>query len=137
MYWTVATKTMQAATAAGRAARIQPGIQLWRRGRGASVRRRVAPATERLPEHVDGGTAQRRARELREVAERKAMAYAQARSGGNADVVVVRGEAREGLTGDYLTVSVAGDLPRGTRFAAELTWAGRGLEARPSAAISV
>jgi hypothetical protein len=52
-------------------------------------------------------------------------------------VVVVRGEAREGLTGDYLTVSVAGELPRGTRFAADLTWAERGLEAHPSAAILV
>jgi threonylcarbamoyladenosine tRNA methylthiotransferase MtaB len=96
---------------------------------------RPGTAAERLPARVDGGIAQRRARELREAAERKAASYAEARAGGPADVVVVRGEAREGLTGDYLTVSVAGVLPRGTRFAAELAWSERGLEARPSAAI--
>lgn len=98
---------------------------------------RPGTAAERLPAHVDAGTAQRRARDLREAAERKAASYARARSGGSADVVVVRGEAREGLTGDYLTVSVAGELPRGTRFAAELAWAECGLEAHPSAAILV
>jgi threonylcarbamoyladenosine tRNA methylthiotransferase MtaB len=98
---------------------------------------RPGTAAERLPAPVDGHIAQRRARDLREAAERKARAYSRTRSGGSADVVVVRGEAREGLTGDYLTVSVDGDLPRGTRFTAKLAWEGQALRAHPSAAILV
>jgi hypothetical protein len=67
--------------------------------------------------------AQRRASELRAIADRKAAAYTASRVGGAADVVVVgsAGE-REGMTGDYLSVCLADQaLPRGARIAARLT----------------
>ncbi len=83
---------------------------------------RPGTAAERLPDHVPPPAAQARARELRELAERRSAAYAASRSGGPADVVVLgsKGE-REGLTGDYLTVIPADvSLPRGARFSARL-----------------
>jgi hypothetical protein len=52
---------------------------------------------------------------------------------GTADVVVVRGDRREGLTEDYLQVDLDGPrLPRGTRFAARLTQGRDRLIATPS-----
>jgi hypothetical protein len=70
---------------------------------------------------VNGGVARQRAAELRAISERKAAAYRDKRLGGTADVVVVRGDAREGLTEDYLQVDLEGQrLPRGTRFSARL-----------------
>jgi threonylcarbamoyladenosine tRNA methylthiotransferase MtaB len=83
---------------------------------------RPGTAAERLPDHVPPPVAQARARELREIAERRSRAYAAARSGGSADVVVLGSKGqREGLTGDYLTVIPAdASLPRGARFTARL-----------------
>jgi threonylcarbamoyladenosine tRNA methylthiotransferase MtaB len=84
---------------------------------------RPGTAAERLPEPVPSAVAQRRAAELRAVAGRKAAAYAASRAGGTADVVVVgSGGAREGITGDYLSVRLEDPtLPRGARIAARLT----------------
>jgi threonylcarbamoyladenosine tRNA methylthiotransferase MtaB len=84
---------------------------------------RPGTAAERLPDPVQGAVAQRRAAELRAIAERKAAAYAASRASALADVVVVgaAGE-REGLTGDYLTVRLADPtLPRGARIMTRLT----------------
>ncbi|MDB4875932.1 MAG: hypothetical protein JWM41_2378 [Gemmatimonadetes bacterium] len=83
---------------------------------------RPGTAAVRLPNHVAPPVAQQRAAELREIGARKAAGYAASRSGGTADVVVLgsRGE-REGLTGDYLTVTPADpSLPRGARFTGRL-----------------
>lgn len=77
---------------------------------------RPGTAATRLPDPVDPGTIRRRAAELREVAAERAAAYEASRVGGGADVVVVRGDRREGLTGDYLVVDVDGAWPRGSRL---------------------
>jgi threonylcarbamoyladenosine tRNA methylthiotransferase MtaB len=84
---------------------------------------RPGTAAERLPDPVSPPIAQRRAAELRALGERKAAAYAEARAGTDADVIVVGGGAvREGLTGDYLSVRLADQaLPRGARLTARLT----------------
>ena len=93
---------------------------------------RPGTAAERLPNPVSPAVADMRATELRALAERKAAAYAASRVGGLADVVVIgRGERREGLTGDYLTVlPVDASLPRGARFTARLAQGQPFLEAR-------
>src|SRR5262249_5328042 len=97
--------------------------------------RRPGPAAERLPGAVPPAVAASRAAQLRDLAKRKAAAYAASRVGGWADVVVVRGgERREGLTGDYLTVLPSDPtLPRGARFGASLVQETVGLVARPVA----
>jgi threonylcarbamoyladenosine tRNA methylthiotransferase MtaB len=77
-------------------------------------------AATRLPDQVDAALSRRRAAELREAGEASAAQYRMARSGGSADVVVVRGERREGLTEDYLAVDVEAALPRGSRFVGTL-----------------
>jgi threonylcarbamoyladenosine tRNA methylthiotransferase MtaB len=81
---------------------------------------RPGTAATRLPRQVDGQVARRRSQELRLAGETKARGYRASRAGGRADVVVVRGERREGLTEDYLQVDVEGALPRGTRLSARL-----------------
>ena len=82
---------------------------------------RPGTAATRLPGQVDGVTARRRSQELRKAGEEKAAAYRAARTGGTADVVVIRGDRREGLTEDYLPVDLEGTrLPRGTRLRARL-----------------
>ena len=76
----------------------------------------------------------RRAAELRAEAGSAAARYVASRVGGPADVVVIpRGDRREGLTEDYLAVSVTDQsLPRGARFNATLKrGTDRALEARP------
>ena len=99
----------------------------------------VRPGTsaERLPGRVGGDVVARRSVDLREAGARKAAAHRQARSGGLADVVVVRGAAareREGITEDYLSVSLGdGSLPRGHRFGARLSSASGQLVATPLA----
>src|SRR6185503_10111342 len=98
---------------------------------------RPGTSAERLAGRVAGDVVARRSVELREAGARKAAAHRQARSGGLADVVVVRGAAareREGITEDYLSVSL-GDrsLPRGHRFAARLSSASDQLVATPLA----
>lgn len=79
--------------------------------------RRPGTAAERLPGHLAPDLVQRRARELRAVAQEKAGDYRKARVGGSSDVVVLRGDIREGVTEDYLTVSIAEPAPpRGARL---------------------
>jgi tRNA A37 methylthiotransferase MiaB len=94
---------------------------------------RPGTAAERLPSPVASSVARSRARELRELAERKATAYRKGRAGGYADVVLVGPDgarAREGLTEDYLSVLAADHaLPRGMRYDAELHPAGDQLVA--------
>ena len=78
---------------------------------------RPGTAAERLPGHLAPDLVQRRARELRAVAQEKAGDYRKARVGGSSDVVVLRGDIREGVTEDYLTVSIAEPAPpRGARL---------------------
>lgn len=94
---------------------------------------RPGTAAERLPDRVPPHVAQERAAELRDIAARRAAAYAASRAGGMADVVVLgsKGE-REGLTGDYLTVIPAdASLPRGARFTARLAAGQNRLLASP------
>ena len=99
---------------------------------------RADTAAERLPGRVDAATSQRRAAELREVAGRKADAYAASRVGGRADAVVIRrGDGNvegvgEVLTEDYLS-ALPGDasLPRRARFDARLEAKGSKLVAQP------
>jgi threonylcarbamoyladenosine tRNA methylthiotransferase MtaB len=82
---------------------------------------RPGTAATRLPNQVDGITARRRSQELRSMGEARSLAYRARRAGGVADVVVVRGDRREGLTEDYLPVDLEGSrLPRGTRLNARL-----------------
>lgn len=92
---------------------------------------RPGTAAPRLKQDLHGEVVRRRAREVREAGAELAARYRESRSGGEADVIVVRGERREGLTGDYLTVGIDGDrVPRGTRFAARLEGSGDRLIAR-------
>lgn len=94
---------------------------------------RPGTAAERLPERPDHGAARARAAELRSVAEERAAEHRRRRSGGAADVVVVRGERREGLTEDYLQVDLAGPpLPRGARTRARLSSGAARLIATPA-----
>jgi len=82
---------------------------------------RPGTAASRLGPHVQSEVIRRRARALRGLALEKSANYRAARLGGVADVIVVRGDRREGLTEDYLTVAVADrSLPRGARVAARL-----------------
>lgn len=91
---------------------------------------RPGTAATRLPDQVDAATVRRRAAELREAAARCASAYEASRAGGEADVVVVRGDRREGLTGDYLAVDVDGPWPRGSRFTGTLRREGERLRVK-------
>jgi threonylcarbamoyladenosine tRNA methylthiotransferase MtaB len=95
---------------------------------------RPGTAAERLGGRVAPAVATERARELRELAARKAAAYRAGRVGGLADVIVVRGgrdqAEREGVTEDYLSVLPgAPSLARGERYAARLQRAGDRLSA--------
>jgi threonylcarbamoyladenosine tRNA methylthiotransferase MtaB len=93
---------------------------------------RPGTAAERLPDHVPADVVNARARELRSQGERHAARYAAERSGGLADVVVVRGDSREGLTEDYLSVAIEGAaLPRGQRLTMRLEPGDIRLRARP------
>lgn len=89
---------------------------------------RPGTPAERIGNPVAPATVRRRARELRDLGALKGAAYARSREGGAADVVVIEG--RQGLTEDYLTVSVlAPGHMRGTRFAATLGRGDAGLVA--------
>lgn len=92
---------------------------------------RPGTAATRLGEHLGPQDVQRRARELREAGEAKAASYRARRVGGTADVIVVRGERGDGLTGDYLSVTLAQRLPRGTRLQARLVSGDHALVAVP------
>lgn len=82
---------------------------------------RPGTAATKLPGQVDPALARARAAELRQVGEELARSHRLRRSGGKADVIVVRGDRREGLTEDYLQVDLDGSrLPRGSRTTARL-----------------
>ncbi len=82
---------------------------------------RPGTAAERLPDALPPEIVRRRARELRHAAAAKAAKYRASRVGGSADVIVIRGDRRTGLTGDYLDVAMADPpLPRGSRVSARL-----------------
>ena len=82
---------------------------------------RPGTAAERLDGHVTASTIERRAAELRAIADRRAAAHRASRVRGECDLVVMGTAARrEGLTEDYLTVAVDPSIPRGTRCRARL-----------------
>jgi len=82
---------------------------------------RPGTAAERLVGHVAASTIERRAAELRAIADRCVAAHRTRRLGGECDLVVIGTAARrEGLTEDYLTVAVDPSIPRGTRCRARL-----------------
>lgn len=84
---------------------------------------RPGTAALALDGQVAPAVAQARAAELRRVGDAKAADYARRRSGGMADVVMVRGDGQLGLTEDYLSVRVASGVRprgRGERFPARL-----------------
>ena len=94
---------------------------------------RPGTAAERLGDRLPSSVIASRAREIRELGNRKAAAYRQSRVGGSADVVVVRGgpsaTEREGVTEDYLSVLAAPTLARGDRYHARLALDGSKLSA--------
>jgi threonylcarbamoyladenosine tRNA methylthiotransferase MtaB len=92
---------------------------------------RPGTAAPRLDGQVASSLADERAAELREIAARRAAAYAASRVGGLADSIVIGGaERREALTGDYLTAQPTEDFPRGKRFTGVLELAGDQLLVR-------
>lgn len=91
---------------------------------------RPGTAAVRIRPQVANDTAQRRARELRDLARKKAAAYAASRIGGACDVVVI--ERGKGLTEDYLSVHVPDSFPRRSRFDARLQSASGRLTAVPT-----
>ena len=93
---------------------------------------RPGTAAPRLDGQVASSLADDRAGELREIAARRAAAYARSRAGGLADSIVIGGaERREALTGDYLTALPIGvDLGRGARFTGRLELEGGELLVR-------
>jgi threonylcarbamoyladenosine tRNA methylthiotransferase MtaB len=92
---------------------------------------RPGTAATRLPGALSTEVIQARARELRCLGDERSREYRRSRDGGSADVIVVRGDRNDGLTGDYLTVTLEGPrLPRGTRVEARLRFdAGRVMAA--------
>lgn len=93
---------------------------------------RPGTAAERLPGRLPDDVIEARARDLRRLGEEHRARYAQARSGGTGDVIVVRGDAREGLTEDYLTVAIEDATPgRGQRLTMRLEFIGGRMVARP------
>lgn len=96
---------------------------------------RPGTAAARLGPLVPSGVIERRASELRTVAASLRDAYRARRLGGRADVIVTRGGAPcQGVSEDYLTVTMAEGIPRGTRLSARLTNVGASLVATPEAA---
>lgn len=88
---------------------------------------RPGTAAERLGGRVDPQVVTARAAELRQLASEKSIAYRESRIGGRAEVVVTggpgnpRGDARSGLTEDYLSVRVGEPgIARGQCFTARL-----------------
>ncbi len=83
---------------------------------------RPGTAAARLGGQIPAAVSRERAAELRVIADEKAVEHSQTRAGGSADVVVIgEGARREGLTEDYLTVTLAdASIPRRSRFSARL-----------------
>lgn len=84
---------------------------------------RPGTAATRLDDHVPLGLVQERSHELRHLGQKKGKEYRARRAGGVADIAVTRAVPdREGVTGDYLTVTLRGEpKPRGTRFNGRLS----------------
>ena len=92
------------------------------------------PGTRHAPPRtVPGNVVTLRARELRELAAQRGLAYRQARVDQECEVVVIRGETREALTEDYLTVTLTEGAPRGSRLRARLNGDPHRLLAAPLA----
>lgn len=83
---------------------------------------RPGTAAAKLPGAVRGDVSRARAAELRALGEAKAAAHRASRVGELADVVVIGdGQKRDGLTEDYLSVTLSDQsMPRRTRFTAQL-----------------
>jgi threonylcarbamoyladenosine tRNA methylthiotransferase MtaB len=97
---------------------------------------RPGTAAERLDGHLAASTIERRAAELRAIADRRAAAHRAKRIGEVCDLVVMGTPARrEGLTEDYLTVEVDPSVRRGTRCRARLNGDGSRLLGVPLQAI--
>ena len=84
---------------------------------------RPGTAATKLPNQVKADVVAARSAVVRALASEKAASYARSREGQFADIVVTGGAAgpsqasmRSGLSEDYLTVQVAADAPRGSRF---------------------
>lgn len=91
---------------------------------------RAGTAAPRLPDHVPLEAAQARSSHLRHLGQAKGKAYALARAGTSADIVVISGSpSREGMTEDYLTVSLGESRARGERYPATLRLEGDSLVA--------
>jgi threonylcarbamoyladenosine tRNA methylthiotransferase MtaB len=83
---------------------------------------RPGTAATRLGPLVPAPVVERRAAEIRVIADGKATAYRARRSIGVADAVVTRGGPQcEGVTEDFLTIRIRPAVPRGTRLAVRLT----------------
>ena len=84
---------------------------------------RPGTAATRLDDHVPLALVQERSHELRHLGQKKGKEYRARRTGGVADIVVTRAVPdREGVTGDYLTVTLrGGPKPRGARFNGRLS----------------
>jgi threonylcarbamoyladenosine tRNA methylthiotransferase MtaB len=91
---------------------------------------RSGTAALRLSGQVHGPTIRDRARQLRELGESKASAYAAGRIGGRCDVVVT--ERGKGLTEDYLSISVPDQFQRRDRFSGSLAELNGKLTALPA-----
>jgi threonylcarbamoyladenosine tRNA methylthiotransferase MtaB len=83
---------------------------------------RPGTAAAKLTGTVRGDVSRARASELRALGESKAAAHRERRVGQTADVVVIGdGRKRDGLTEDYLSVTLSDpSIPRRTRFTAQL-----------------
>jgi threonylcarbamoyladenosine tRNA methylthiotransferase MtaB len=92
---------------------------------------RPGTAATRLPDHVPLSAAQARSSHLRHLGQKKGKEYRRSRAGGTADAIVISSAAeREVMTGDYLTLPLAGaPRPRGDRFTALLRLDGDSLVA--------
>jgi len=97
---------------------------------------RPGTAALRLGVPVAPAVVRRRSAALRALVEAKARAHVVARLGAAADVVLLarRAGRYEGLTEDYLTLSLPVDAVPGARFAARLSEADGALTAVPLAA---
>jgi len=97
---------------------------------------RPGAAARRLGPPVPAAAVQDRAAELRALAAAQGARHAAARVGGAADVVLLGRHAgrAQGLTEDYLTVTLPVDAAPAPRFAARLARGATGLTIRPQAA---
>ena len=93
---------------------------------------RPGTAAPRLGAEVPAAVARERAAELRAIAGEKEAAYAAARGGGAAEVVVIgtgAGPLRKSLSEDYLSLLVPTEAPRGARLSVRI---GRAPHATPA-----